>query len=199
MNPYGVVSIFEDMVSKYTGSPYAIAVDSCTNALFLCLKYLNITGECITIPSHTYMSVPCSIINSGNHVEFEESEPILTGAYRLKPTCIWDSALRFTSDMYIEGQMMCLSFSGPRKILKLGKGGIILTDNKDASDWLKRARYHGRNPIDHKVDNFDMIGWNFYMPVDTAARGSVLMMGMRDNKDVSEKYQDLSKFEVYRK
>ena len=42
-----------------------------------------------------------------------------------------------------------------------------------------------------------MIGWNMYMPVDTAARGLVLLAGMGKNKDVSQEYQDLSKFNIY--
>ena len=39
-NPYKVVQMFEEEVAIYTGAPYAISVDSCTNALFLCLQYL---------------------------------------------------------------------------------------------------------------------------------------------------------------
>jgi len=38
-NPFKIVSDFEETVADYTGAPYAVAVDSCTNALFLCLKY----------------------------------------------------------------------------------------------------------------------------------------------------------------
>jgi dTDP-4-amino-4,6-dideoxygalactose transaminase len=39
-NPYKVVQIFEEEVADYTGAPYAVSVDNCTNAIFLCLKYL---------------------------------------------------------------------------------------------------------------------------------------------------------------
>jgi dTDP-4-amino-4,6-dideoxygalactose transaminase len=67
-NPYKVVKMFEEEIADYTGAPYAISVDNCTNAIFLCLKYLkqknflpNATE--ITIPSKTYLSVPQSIIH----------------------------------------------------------------------------------------------------------------------------------------
>ena len=52
---YEFIDIFEKKIAKYAGSKYAIAVDSCSNALFLCLKYLKATGK-ITIPSQTYLS-----------------------------------------------------------------------------------------------------------------------------------------------
>jgi dTDP-4-amino-4,6-dideoxygalactose transaminase len=198
MNPHRVTSDFEEALGSYTGAPYSVAVDSCSNALFLCLKYLGVKDKEISIPSNTYMSVPCQIIHAGGKVKFKKSSKLLTGSYKLSPTPVWDSALRFTKNMYKKGQFMCLSFSGPKKILKLGKGGAILTDNELAYEWLKKARYHGRGPVSHLTDKFDMLGWNMYMPPDTAARGLLLMAGMKTNKDVSQEYQDLSKFDIYK-
>tara|TARA_R110002020_G_scaffold19117_3_gene66471 strand:+ start:960 stop:1559 length:600 start_codon:yes stop_codon:yes gene_type:complete len=199
MNPHLVTAQFEDAVACYAGARFAIAVDNCSNALFLCLKYLDVTDTEITIPAHTYMSVPCSILNAGARVKFSPSPSVLKGPYQLKPTPVWDSALRFTKGMYIPGQYMCLSFTGPKKILKLGKGGVILTDDPKAAAWLKKARYNGRNSTNHLVDSFEMIGWNFYMPNDVAARGLVLMSGMGENEDIEQEYQDLSQFSVYQK
>ena len=59
---WGVVDLFEKKMAEYAGSKYAIAVDSCTNALFLCLKYLN-AKKAITLPAKTWISVPCSVIH----------------------------------------------------------------------------------------------------------------------------------------
>lgn len=198
MNPHRVTADFEEALAKYTGAPYVVATDSCSNAIFLCLKYVNIEKKTIKVPSHTYMSVPCQIIHAGGAVEFTKSPRLLSGAYRLWPTPVWDSALRFTGNMYKTGQFMCLSFSGPKKILKLGKGGAILTDNEKAYEWFKKARYHGRGAVSHLTDNFTMIGWNMYMSPDVAARGLLLMGGMKKNKDITQEYQDLSKCKVYR-
>ena len=197
MNAHRVTADFEQALCTYTGAPYAVCVDSCSNALFLSLRWFGVKNKTISIPSNTYMSVPCQIIHAGGKVNFEKSSKRLTGAYRLKPTSIWDSALRFTSGMYKKGQFMCLSFSGPKKILKLGKGGAILTDDESAYEWFKKARYHGRGAVSHLTDNFDMLGWNMYMAPDTAARGLLLLAGMGRNKDVTQEYQDLSKFKVY--
>ena len=38
-DPWDIVDAFEKMVAKYAGSKYAVAVDNCTNGIFLCLKY----------------------------------------------------------------------------------------------------------------------------------------------------------------
>ncbi|MAF25048.1 hypothetical protein CL634_05670 [bacterium] len=198
MNPHKVTSDFEEVLCDYTGSKFAIATDCGSNAIFLSLKYLGIKNKEITIPSHTYMSVPCQIIHAGGRVKFKKSSKYLSGAYRLKPTPVWDSALRFTRNMYKESQYMCLSFSGPRKVLKLGKGGAILTDDERAHEWLLRARYHGRNPTSHLSDSFDMLGWNMYMPPETSARGLLLMSDMDKNEDIKQEYQDLSNYNIYK-
>lgn len=204
-NAYTVVETFEEMIAEYCGSPYAVAVDNLTNGLFLSMKYMKIEGEEITIPARTFMSVPCCILHAGNKVKFDKNHPAikgkkLKGQYQLDPFPIWDSALSFHEGMYIPGSLQCLSFSGPHKFLKLGKGGMILTDNRDAYEWLKRARYFGRNAVDHLVDNFDMLGWNYYMLPEIAARGCVLMAGIdKYNEDLEREYQDLSKYAVYTK
>ena len=86
---WGVVDIFEK-IAKYAGSKYAVGVDNCTNALFLCLKYLKATGY-ITLPSKTWISVPCAVC-SGCKVKFEDYE--WSGMYQLKPYPIYDGAVR---------------------------------------------------------------------------------------------------------
>ena len=50
-----------------TGSKFAISVDSCTNAIFLICKYLNVS-EVITIQVRLILSVPQSIIHAGGKV-----------------------------------------------------------------------------------------------------------------------------------
>jgi len=128
----------------------------------------------------------------------------LKGAYQLKNSMVWDSALRFTADMYIPGTYMCLSFTGPYKHLKLGKGGCILTDSAKAYKWFKRARYSGRREISYHNDNFDMLGWNFYMNPIISSLGLLLIQQFynidgtkKDMDDIELPYPDLSKFKIY--
>jgi dTDP-4-amino-4,6-dideoxygalactose transaminase len=203
---YNITKDFEQSLCDYTGAPYAVTIDNQSNALFLALMYENIKGQTIKIPSRTYPSVPCEIIHAGSRVEFEEVQGLtLKGAYQLQPTKVWDSALRFTTGMYITNTHMCLSFTGPYKHLKLGKGGAILTDNYDAYRWFKRARFSGRNECSYHEDDFNMLGWNFYMMPELATRGLLLMNQFykidgspKHNEDLELLYPDLSKFEIYK-
>ena len=204
---YKITEEFEKKLSEYTGAPYVITVDNQSNGLFLALMYENIKGQEITIPSRTYPSVPCEIIHAGGKVNFKQVEgKTLKGAYQLEPTNVWDAALSFTYNMYKPGTHMCVSFTGPYKHLKLSKGGAILTDNYDAYLWFKRARYSGRRECSYHDDNFDMIGWNFYMPLMTATLGLHLAPSLynidgtpKHQEDSELPYPDLSKFEVYTK
>ena len=202
---YVATAQFEKLLSEYTGAPYAITIDNQSNALFLALYYEKIKGQEITIPCRTYPSVPCSIINAGGKVKFEPVEgKTLKGAYQLKPTKAWDSALRFTHNMYIPNTFMCLSFTGPYKHLKLSKGGAILTDDDEAHRWFKRARFSGRRECSYHDDYFDVLGWNYYLMPELSTRGILMMSQFYDiqgnpktNEDIELPYPDLSKFSIY--
>jgi dTDP-4-amino-4,6-dideoxygalactose transaminase len=199
-NPYKIVKMFEEEVSEYTGAPFAISIDSCTNALFLCCKYLDVKE--VIIPSKTYLSVPMSIINSGGEVVFDTTPKTndWSGIYQLKPYPIFDSAKRFTSNMYVEKTFMCLSFH-IKKHLGIGKGGMILTDDKEAAEWFKKARYEGRGEVNYKEDNVKSLGWNMYMTPQEAAHGLCLLQNYPEhNKDLDEYngYRDLTDFEIFK-
>jgi len=99
---------------------------------------------------------------------------------------------------------MCLSFTGPYKHFKLSKGGAILTDDKKAYEWFRRARYSGRRELPYHQDHLDQIGVNCYMMPELAARGLLLMKQFytlkgekKHNEDISISYPDLSKFPIY--
>jgi dTDP-4-amino-4,6-dideoxygalactose transaminase len=201
---YKVTEDFETALAAYTGAPYVITVDNQSNALFLALMYENVKGQEITIPNRTYPSVPCEILHAGAKVNFRQvNGNTLKGAYQLEPTKVWDSALSFTANMYKPNTHMCISFTGPYKHFKLSKGGAILTDNQDAYLWFKRARYSGRRECSYHDDDLDMLGWNFYMMPELAARGLLLMNQFyignepKHNDDLELPYPDLSKFKIY--
>jgi dTDP-4-amino-4,6-dideoxygalactose transaminase len=195
MNVYKPVYELEKKLSEYTGAPYVVCLDSCTNALFLCCYRLGVKQ--VTIPKRTYVSVPMSIIHAGGEVEFEDLE--WTGTYQLKPYPIWDSAKRLTTDMYVDGTYMTLSFHN-RKPLKIGKGGAILCDNEKDYEWFKRARYMGRGEQSYHTDDIDTLGWNMYMTPSQAIRG-IELLGIlpKHNEDQIEDppYRDLTTFTVY--
>ena len=199
MNSFKVIEMFEEAVAKYSNSPYAVAVDSCTNAIFLSLKYLQYTNkldtDIIQIPKYTYLSVPQSIMHAGIDVKFDDRE--WHGVYSLIPTPVYDSAKRFTKDMYIPGSYQCLSFH-IKKHLKIGKGGMILTDDKEAVKFLKMARYEGRHEVNYEQDDVTYLGWNMYMTPEQAARGLYLLQVYPEHTDdLVETYRDLTTFTLF--
>jgi dTDP-4-amino-4,6-dideoxygalactose transaminase len=205
MGVYRITEDFERALCDYTGAPYCVTVDNCSNALFLALMYEGVKGKIITIPARTYPSVPCEVIHAGGIVKFYPVEgKTLKGDYLLRGSHVIDSALRFTHDMYVPEHYVCLSFTGPYKHLKLSKGGAILTDNHDAYCWFKRKRFSGRRECPYNDDNLDELGWNFYMMPELAARGLLMMTQFysadgqpleNENKELC--YPDLSKFKIY--
>jgi dTDP-4-amino-4,6-dideoxygalactose transaminase len=203
-NPYLIVEEFEERIAEWTGAPYGVAVESCSAAIFLSLMWLkNELGRLnwVSIPKHTYPSTACNIIHAGAKVYFRDDT--WDGEYRLQPYDIWDAALRFKKNMY-KGGFQCLSFH-VKKHLPIGRGGMILCEDKEARDWLRRARFDGRNPIPLKDDVFEQLGYNMYLEPSQAARGIQLFEvlrqkhpeGMPDLVVDEQGYNDLSKFPIY--
>ena len=85
----------------------------------------------------------------------------------------------------------------------IGRGGMILTDSKEAFEWFKYATYDGRNLRQYYMDDeFAMIGWHMYMTPEDAARGIILMDSVpEENEDTgsSKTYSDLSDRKVFKK
>lgn len=193
-----VVSIFEEKVARYAGCKFAVAVDSCTNALFLCLKYLNASGEVI-IPCRTWLSVGLSVMHAGCRVRFESFD--WRGIYQLRPFPIFDSAVRFTKGMYVSGSFQCLSFQ-IKKRLPIGKGGMILTGDGDAAEWFRCASFEGRHMnVPYNEDKISFAGWNMYMTPEDAARGLLIFDRLPEvNEDscCQDDYVDISRNEVFR-
>ena len=200
-HPFKVVSMFEENMAEFTGAPYAVAVDSCTNALQLACEFADVAfwDNPVSIPCRTYLSVPQAIMNAGGEVKCREEK--WQGIYELKPYGIYDSAKRLKRDMYIPGSMMCLSFHY-KKAIPIGKGGMILLDNPEAVEWLKQKRYEGRTPgLSYHEDDITMLGYNMYMTPEQAARGMTLLSNHPDDfpdQIESPDYRDLRTFTLFK-
>lgn len=196
-NPHDIVDIFEKEVARYTGAKYGIATDSCSSALFLTLKFINI--PCIvTVPANTYVSVPNYIKLAGYSVRFKNYT--WEGKYKLDPLDIWDCAGRFTSNMYQHKGFELLSFQF-KKILPIGKGGMILTDDKHAYTTLKKLRYDGRDLSKTQFeDNIELQGYHMYMTPEDAARGILLLRNTKKYNQDSHNhihYPDISRHKCF--
>lgn len=197
-DPWDAVTLFENKLAEYSGSKYAVCLDSCSNAIFLCLKYLGIVGQTLTLPKHTYASVPMQCIHAGNFIRFEDRA--WTGCYQIGNTAIYDGATIFKKNMYISNTYFCLSFHH-RKTLKIGRGGAILTDDKAFVDWACPMIYDGRHKyVNHADDNYECIGYHMYMTPEDAAVGLLKFETIADyNLDTGDNfsYKDLSKQPVF--
>jgi dTDP-4-amino-4,6-dideoxygalactose transaminase len=189
------VELFEQRLCEYTGAPYAVAVDRCTNAILLALEYSVKRRHRIVLPKHTYLSVPMTLINYGYNVWLEFKE--WSGNYQIGHTNVYDYAVQFQKNMYVPGQVQCVSFQ-QKKRLAIGKGGAILLDNKEMYEKLKRMRHDGRDSaIPTAQDTGIIMGYHMYMSPDEAARGVLLLNQLSEHytNGSFRDYPDISKLD----
>jgi dTDP-4-amino-4,6-dideoxygalactose transaminase len=185
-----LVDIFEREVAYFAGSQYAVSTDCCTHAIELSLRLKAELGEIrhgdtIIIPEYTYVSLPMTIAKLGLKFKFHDLK--WEGLYKLDApgiTTVVDGAVRWRKDMYIYGSLHCLSFQIKKRI-PIGRGGMILTDNKDYYDWLRFARYDGRDMDTRYTDknHIKTYGYHYYMTPEDAARGLILMQKIKEQGD----------------
>ncbi len=163
---FQVITDFEKEIAKFFGAPFAVAVDCCTHGLELCLRLKRV--EKISVPKHTYLSVP--MLSSKLNIDMEWTDEKWQDYYYLTDDIV-DAAVLWKENSYIPGTYMSVSFQF-RKHLSLGRGGIILFDNKEDYDTLKRMSYDGRSPDESwAVQNIKTIGYHYYMTPETAELG----------------------------
>jgi dTDP-4-amino-4,6-dideoxygalactose transaminase len=137
---FGLLFEFEEALARYTGAPYVVLTDGCTHAVELCMRFDRVKATSFT--AHTYLSIPMLMHQLG--VEYELTSNQWSGEYQFSGTRVWDSARRLEPNMYMAGQLQCLSF-GHGKPLDLGKAGAVLTDDVEVYDQLSMMRSDGRN------------------------------------------------------
>ena len=194
------IKIFENKIAEFFGSPYAVAVDCCTHGIELCLRYNNISY--INCPTRTYISVPFLSKKLGIQL-FWKNEEWKDYYYLTKDfTPVIDAAVLWKKNSYIPGTFMCLSFQF-KKHLALGRGGCILTDNKEAALELKKMSYDGRHPdIPWREQDIETIGYHYYMTPETAELGLKKLPDAIKNKPIQwtiNDWPDVSKMKVFNK
>lgn len=164
---FNIINDFESAIAEFYGAPYGVAVDCNTHAIELCLRLQDIKQT--KCPKHTYLSIPMTL--SKINIDWSWKDENWKNYYYLDNTNIVDAAVHWKENGYITGTMMCLSFQF-RKHLSLGRGGMILLDNKADRDLLIKISYDGRSReapwADQKVD---ILGYHYYMTPETAQLG----------------------------
>jgi dTDP-4-amino-4,6-dideoxygalactose transaminase len=194
---FSIIKEFENKIANYFGATQAVAVDSCTHGLELCLRYKGIKK--IVVPKRTYISVPFLANKLG--IELGWKDENWTDYYEIGNTKIFDAAVLWRYNSYIPGSMMCLSFQY-RKHLSLGRGGMILLDNPVAANELKKMSYDGRLPnIPWREQNIDSYGYHYYMTPEIAQLGLDKLpyaIESEPKKWTVTDWPDLTKMEIFK-
>ena len=194
---FEIIDKFEKEISEFFGSKFAIAVDSCTHGVELCLLMTN--SKKIKVPKQTYISIP--FLSKKLNIEMEWSDEQWVDYYYLTDRVI-DAAVLWKKNGYIPNTLMSVSFQF-QKHLSLGRGGIILCDNEDEYMLLKKMSYDGRLPnIPWREQDIDTVGYHYYMTPETAKLGLEKLEKAINNRPrqwVISDWPDLSKMKVFQK
>tara|TARA_A100001515_G_scaffold27578_1_gene21212 strand:+ start:803 stop:1402 length:600 start_codon:yes stop_codon:yes gene_type:complete len=191
------VEKFEQKIADFYGSKYAVAVDCCTHAIELCLRYTE--ADNVTFPTRTYISVP--FLGEKLKLNWSWDDRKWQDYYYIGNTNIVDAAVLWKRGGYIPGTLMCLSFQF-QKHLSLGRGGMILTDDAAAAEQLKKMSYDGRLPDKPwRQQNIDTMGYHYYMTPETAERGLFAFWDALEKtprKWVWEDWPDLRNMDIFK-
>jgi dTDP-4-amino-4,6-dideoxygalactose transaminase len=197
MVDFNTVTEFESKIAEFFGAPYAVAVDSCTHGIELCLRYTK--AKKITCPKHTYLSVP--MLADKLNIELFWTNEDWQDFYKVTEE-IYDAAVYWSKNGYIFNKFMCISFQF-KKHLNLGRGGIILCTTKGEAITLKKMAYDGRIPnVPWREQDVEMIGYHYYMEPEKAALGlDKLDDAIKREPRVWKisDWPDISKFKVFQK
>lgn len=194
---FDLITQFENKIKKFFGAPYAVAVDSCTHGVELCLRYEKTKKICV--PKHTYLSIP--FLAKKINIPLEWKDENWVDYYYLSKNII-DAAVLWKKNSYIPNTYMNISFQY-KKHLSLGRGGIILTDNLEAANQLKKMSYDGReHNIPWRDQDISTVGYHYYMTPETAKLGLEKLPTAIETKPLQwniQDWPDLTKMKIFRK
>jgi hypothetical protein len=196
---FSTVIEFERQIAEFFGAPYAVAVDSCTHGLELCLRHLN--KKYIICPKNTYLSVPMLADKLGIDLHFDYSMQWKKFYFLTNTSEIIDAATLWEAGSYIPNTLMCLSFQY-QKHLSLGRGGMILCPDEASYNQLKKMSYDGRLPgIPWREQDIDTMGYHYYMTPETAQIGLDKLQSAIDTPPriwSHKDYPDLTKMKLWK-
>ncbi len=152
-----VVTEFEKELADYVGSKYVVALDSCTSALFLSLKFEKNHGlKKVSIPSMTVPLVANACLEAGLSIKFNNQTDWVGSAYEIIGSNVVDSAHQLQRGQYAKfrGKKLCFSFY-PTKTIGSADGGAIATDDEELADWVRSASSYGRNQKSSNGNSWD--------------------------------------------
>lgn len=196
---FEIVTEFEKQIADFFGAPFAVAVDSCTHGIELCLRLNKEQIKYASCPKHTYLSIPFLFKKLDIPLVWRDED--WKDLYRITPKII-DAAVLWKNDSYIENTFMSISFQY-QKHLSLGRGGMILCDNFEDAYQLKKMSYDGRVPgIPWRNQDVDTIGYHYYMTPETAQLGLDKLQKAIDTEPrqwTVNDWPDLTQMKIFKK
>lgn len=196
-NMFEIVQEFENQIASFFGAPFAVAIDSCTHGIELALRYTESTK--ISVPKRTYLSVP--FLANKLNIELEWRDENWVDYYYVTDNII-DAAVLWKKGSYISNTMMGISFQY-QKHLSLGRGGVLLLDNEEASVEIKKMSYDGRLPmIPWREQNVSTYGYHYYMTPETAKLGIEklpLAIESTPRQWIVTDWPDLTQMDIFKK
>lgn len=186
-DPFDAVLDFERAVAHYTGAPYCISTDCCSHAIEIAFR-LTFDNNMVMFPARTYLSVPMTLHKL--NIPYMMTDEEWCQEYEFKGSRIWDSARRFERHMYRDGQVQCISF-GRTKPLQIGRGGCILTDNRELYEAASRMRMDGRDIFKYKPwakQGTFAVGYHYYMRPEDCVTGLNLLLNKKFTEQLAEHY-----------
>lgn len=194
---WNTVTEFENKIAEFFGAPYAVAVDSCTHGIELCLRFTE--AKDMISQQHTYLSVP--MLANKLDIKLLWLNSKWEKKYSVT-TKIYDAATLWEAGSYVAGSYMCLSFQY-QKHLSLGRGGMILCPDEQSWLQLKKMSYDGRLPgIPWREQDIDTMGYHYYMTPETAQLGLDKLQAAIDTPPrvwSYKDYPDLTKMKLWAK
>jgi dTDP-4-amino-4,6-dideoxygalactose transaminase len=183
---FSSVERFENEIAEFFGSRYAVAVDSCTHGIEISLNHIKATK--VTIPVRTYLSIPFMIMRMGLKWHWDENH--WQDYYQFGDAPVFDAAVLWRENSYISGTFMSLSFQY-QKHLSLGRGGMVLVDDKHAYNSLIKLSYDGRmRNIPWRDQNISSVGYHYYMTPEIAMLGLEKLPDAKNTVPRIWKYED---------
>lgn len=188
-----LVEEFEGKFAKYVGSRYAVAVNSCTEALRLAMVMAGVGGKKVIVPAITFCSTAHAAIQAGASVVFadvyadnlmlsvgdvrEKREgdvalvvPVLYAGQTPDPKweglgtpLVYDCAHACGAKFNAGGKVCCWSFHSVKN-LSCGDGGMITLDDPEKTEWLKRMRWMGITRSTYQRSGGGMYQWYYDVP-----------------------------------
>lgn len=207
-----IVEELEKEFAKYVGAKYAVAVDSCTSALYLAVNRLDLKkGSKIALSPLTFAASASAIIHNGHYPyfidigeEYSEHEIDATMVIHYagvehktvtKKPVIYDSAHLVKKNQCLNKRgFHCFSFYPTKPVASL-EGGMICTNNKKDAEWFRKARLHGINADGFKRYQggewdyaVDFVGWKMNM---TDVQAQLALSQLRKLDKMNKRRQEI--------